>query len=195
METVLTRRSLPQPKPALSPGGDCAACVTGGLLGLSAVQEVYDLFSDGTPEATTWGTARDRLWEAKSFGMLDRYIDVVPQWSLAFDGRKTWGSPSWEQCIEWFGYVTLAMDAGYYAVTSINYAGEGPFSETDHSILLCGVRDRKEPVFHNEKKIADKVIQEVLVSCSSKGEYWIDARDLLERHGGFNVLLARPVER
>lgn len=192
---ILPRRVLPQPKPAISPGGDCAACSLGGLLGFLSVQEVYEKFSSGLARGTTWSEARDRLYEAKAEGLIDRLVTDVPVWPPEWQAKMTWGLPGWSMSLEWFAYMTMAFDAGYYGLTSISHKGLGPVTHTDHSVLLCGVREREEPVIVEGKKLANKIIQELLVSCSSKGDYWVEVNEFLERSGGFNVLLARPVSQ
>lgn len=194
MKVELPRRALRQPSPALHPGGDCAACSFGGLIGFESVQQVYDEFSEGRAEATCWTTARERLWEALSKGYIDRLIDEVPTWPETFSGRLTWGNTSWwSQGFAWENYMIMAFEAGYYGLTSIDYNGQGPGSETDHAVLLCGIQEVRTSRTLSSGKSAESISRQLLVSCSSKGDYWIEARKFLKEYGGFNVLLARPV--
>jgi len=194
MKVELPRRALRQPSPALHPGGDCAACSFGGLVGFESVQQVYDEFSEGEPVATSWETSRRRLWEARSRGFIDRFIEDVPLWPDMFLGHLTWGNTSWFcQGLAWENYLTMAFDAGYYGLASINYKGEGPGSDTDHAVLLCGIEEVHTPLTLSTGTKASRIDRHLLVSCSSKGDYWMETRKFLQEYGGFNVLLARPV--
>ncbi len=104
----------------------------------------------------------------------------------------TYGTPSWEVPHEWFGYVTMAIDAGYYGLCSVSYDKKGPLVETDHIVLICGVREVGVP--HPTLK-STRIDPQLLVSCSSKHPEgkWEGVEEFLTTRGGYNILLARPI--
>ena len=187
----LPRRVVPQPKPAIHKGGDCSACVLGGVLGIPTVREVYETFFGGKPKALSRhemvAAVEDAEWKLE---LLDRVISDIPHWP-ALPNTQIWGQPGWGQNLAWYAYVRMAIDAGYYGIASISYAKQGPPAESDHVVLICGVRVREEPT-----RIAKafKLTHEILVSCSAahpEGR-WVDHNEFLEAWGGYNVILVRP---
>lgn len=188
-EVILPRRALPQPSPKIVEGGDCGPCCLAGMAN-KTIQEVYDLQEDG-PEAFSWPKAVRTLHEAKRQGWLDRFIDDIPIWTQ-WKSKMQFGMPSWDSNLEWFGYVTMAIDAGYYGFCSVNYDGKGPLVDSDHVVLICGVRELTVP--HKTVKGAACIVPELLVSCSAtcpEGR-WEEHREFLTKRGGYNILLARP---
>lgn len=195
-DVILPRRVVPQPVPSLVAGGDCGACVLGGLLGL-AVPEVYGRLNDGKVEAFTWQEIRGALHRAEREGLLDRIVDDVPQWPHARPASiASFGSPSWLQNMQWWAYVRMAFDAGHYALTGVNLEKGGPFSNIDHFVMLVGVRETEREKAYGGEQPVRWLEREVLVSCSSTrtpAEEWVTVGDFLKERGGFNVLLARPI--
>lgn len=165
-EVVLPLRVVPQPQPHLNPGGDCSACVLAGLLGVG-VEEVYVKFGDGAPKGLTYYCRMRILERAQSAGLVDRLVFAVPLWPSAMDGFLPFGHSGHLAAREWFNYVRMAVDAGYYGVASVQFektgAGFVAPPETNHAVLLCGVRERVVPTEYGHR-----VDSEVLVSCSSK---------------------------
>ncbi len=191
-ETILPRRARPQPSPKFYLGGDCGACVLAGLTNLPNIELAYKLFQeDGKIEPWSQPTMRDAVYSAKSKGFLDRIMTHHPSWQV-WEGHQTWGSASWKQSLEWYEYINMAIDAGYYGIASINIDGKGPLVETDHLVLICGTRERVEPNKYVEG--AGDIIQEIFVSCSAKHPEgrWYEIRDFLTYRGGFNCYLVRP---
>lgn len=185
MEIVLPRRALPQPHPYVSDReGDCAACCLAGLTGLD-VSEVYRQL---LPNSTTIRDLSQALYEGKAKGLFDRVITHSPLW-VGQCGSQTWGLPSWEQASNWWEYVVMGLDAGYYGLCVVDVYEQGPFSRTNHVVLVVGARERSE-----EGK--SRVYQDVLSSCSASGgtEEWVEVSEFLQRRGGFPVLLARPTK-
>ncbi len=193
MEIVLPLRVVPQPTPNLQEGGDCGACVLGGLLGRE-VAGIYKMFQGGTCKSFHWREMHDALLHSRAIGLLDRVITDVPCWLADFHPTlAAWGLPSTSQSIAWFDYVTMAFDAGYYGLAMVDifkkgYSGAG----TNHWVMLVGARHRREP-FANDS--GARIYHELLVSCSSRTtpvEEWVECTDFLAQRGGFNLLLARP---
>lgn len=184
----LPRRAIPQPKPALHKGGDCSACVLGGILGFKSVQEVYDRFRGGTPDTFSHWEMQAEIEGAWQDGLLLNYVVDTPNWGTV-PNMAIWATPSWGQVIPWFNYIHMAIEAGYYGIASVVYEKTGPPAESNHMVMICGAREREEPV-----KGGARIIQEILVSCSAahpEGK-WIGVIDFLEKWGGFNVILAKP---
>lgn len=179
---VLPLRATPQPSPHLIAGGDCGACVLGGLLGLT-VPEVYERFVVARykqMQSVHYDCMRDALERACEAAVLD-----APLWPVDAEWRA-FGLDGMNQYGKWQRYVRMALEAGYYGVTCVDQGGRGSASHGgNHWQLLCGWRPDPTGV---------TVIDEVLVSCSARHPdgRWISARDYTHQHGGLNVLLARP---
>lgn len=192
-ETVLPRRVVPQPQPHVSVGGDCAACVVGGLLDLT-VLEVHERLCDGDPTAPSRPETLRVLHRAHAEGLLSRLVTVTPVWPTP-DYYMAFGPSGYLHSLEWFGYARMAMEAGYYGVASVVFDQTGSQGkcppETDHLVLLCGVREIPRSVGEG----AVRIDQEVLVSCSARSspdEEWVEVREFLTRRGGYNAFWARP---
>lgn len=188
-QIVLTRRVVPQPTPFLYPGGDCGACVLGGITG-QPLDAVYKNFQPKEPKPNTfsWYEMRSALHLGNANGFFDRIIVDTPIWRDPIESMAQWGSPSWTQTLEWFAYVRMAFDAGYYALAMVNHSKQGPWQPPDHWVMLCGARS----IYPEE---AGAIDHEVLVSCSSRAtpdEEWVEVGDFLKERGGFNCFFARP---
>jgi len=189
--TTLPRRAVPQPKPAINQGGDCGGCVLAGLLDLS-VKDVYEMFRAGGHKSFSRyemvEAVESALWTHE---LLDRVITDIPHW-IALPNSQIWGHPGWAQNLAWFNYIRMAIDAGYYGIASITYNKQGPPTESDHVVLICGARERREQ--HPTVASAKNIIQEILVSCSAAHPdgKWVNHIEFLEKWGGFNAILVRP---
>lgn len=186
-EVILPLRVATQPQPQLYARGDCGACVLSGLMGMS-VEEVYTNYStSGVPAPFTWISMREALRSARLAGHLERLIDAAPTWHLP-EYAYTFGMMGWQLHSPWFRYIRMGMEAGYYGLAVVNLEKLGPILDIDHYVLLCGARTVYEAgCFSNE----------VLVSCSATNtpdEEWVDVKEFLRYRGGFNTLLAKPVE-
>lgn len=194
-EVILPRRVVPQPTPDLVDGGDCGACVLGGLFGLT-VPDVYAKLCDGKQKALSHHTMRQALHEAKRLGLADRIVPTPARWPRLAEGYfDDFGDLASRHCIEWWTYLRLAYDAGYYAIAEVDADRAGPIAQPDHWVLLVGVRERWVPM-PADRGGGATIEHEVLVSCSSRktpDEEWVDAGEFLQKRGGFNALLARPI--
>lgn len=183
-EVVLPRRAVIQPLPAVFSGGDCGACVLAGLGGFS-IGEVYARFTHkGVPRPFTWGGFRRALTLMYARGLLDRVLLDPPLWIPVARDRE-WGITGWSVAEEWFGYVRLALDGGYYGVCVVDLERKGPLASIDHAILIRGVR---------ELEGASLPVNQILVSDPARRDEdeWSEVGAFLRRRGGFNILLARP---
>jgi hypothetical protein len=192
-EVILPRRVVPQPTPNLNPGGDCAACVLAGVLGIP-VGEVYEKLAGGKVAAPSWDGQRDRILEAQQLGLVDRFIDDLPLWPNVLFGNHMWfGLPARSMAMPWFHYLRMALEAGYYGIAEVCHTKDGPLGIPDHQVLLCGAREVRRPI--PAVPGAARIDQEVLVSCSSRttpDEEWVEACEFLTRRGGFALYLVRP---
>jgi hypothetical protein len=188
-EVVLPRRVIPQPSPFMVQGGDCGACVLGGIFGLS-VPETYERFITsrfGKLQSFCWENIVDALNDAERKGLADRAVVQVPIWPIDTQWM-TWGLVGANQYFAWQAYLRMAFDAGYYAIAGISIDGKGAAAYgPDRWVLLCGWRPSPEGT----------VLDEILVSCSARHPEgrWVKSRDFLQQQGGYNVLLARPAAR
>jgi hypothetical protein len=178
-EKILPRRALKQPSPEICPGGDCGACSLGGVLGLS----VSDLYAKFSCKGLTHGGEMDRCLRcALTYGMANRAWDFFVEpggWHL-----KAFGSPAYLASLQWFRLVQMAIDGDYYGLAEVAHdRGGGP--ETNHWIAICGYRT-------NGAEGGGVITGEVLISCSVRGEEWMEARQFLKTMGGFATRFVRP---
>lgn len=184
----LPRRVISQPKPALHTGGDCSACVLGGLLGMATVDEVYAHFHGGTPTTFSRWEMQAAVEQAWQDELLLGIITDTPSWGVV-PRAGIWGNPGSGQADKWYAYVHLAIEAGYYGIASVVYEKTGPPADSNHMVLICGARETAVPVNGGER-----LDQQILVSCSAAhpGGKWVGVIEFLEKWGGFCVILAKP---
>ncbi|HEX7095167.1 MAG TPA: hypothetical protein VF183_04755 [Acidimicrobiales bacterium] len=191
-EVVLPRRVLPQPTPDVVAGGDCGACVLGGLLGWSSVERVYDVLVGKRQSISEGEMARILRYAVQHHG-LDRALEEPAEWrTMSSHWCRAFGTTGFSESNAWFAYVRMAIDAGYYGIALVDadrrgLAGNGP----NHWVLICGARtDGAWP------GNGQTVTGEVLVSCSMRStgglDEWVNAREFLRDRGGYNLFLARP---
>jgi hypothetical protein len=179
-ELVLPRRAKQQPSPMIVSGGDCGACALGGAINLD-VPELYERF--GSKGLTNRHEMARCLRCASSYGLADRIIDEPAEWP-SYRYMHSFGSPAVHEALCWFNYVRMAIDAGYYGVAMVDWdANGGP--ETNHWVLISGARTKGS--VNGEVMTGD-----VLVSCSVRGERWVEAREMLRTMGGYDALFVRP---
>jgi hypothetical protein len=195
---VLPRRVVRQPTPGIVPGGDCGACVLAGLLGLPDVRAAYDYKDPGDQQLTPFarGEMYSALHTALAQERVDRIVSAVPLF-LPYAGADgmAFGAPGHMASLDWFYYMRMAFDAGYYGLAEVSHKREGvQVAETDHWVLLCGYREFSRP--HETLEGASTIEEQILVSNSAKSaepETWVEKSVLLRDWGGYNALLARPV--
>lgn len=188
-EVILPRRAHPQPSPRQVVGGDCGACVLGGLLGLT-VDEAYTLAFYKAPQPIGYQTMREVLEASETAGRLSRALTDIPLWPVQA-AYLTWGLSAMWQSRQWWKYAATAIDAGLYGVACVSASGGGVDSEgPDHWVLIVGYRTRHEATGPDSGRLHD----ELLVSCSARHPEgrWVDRNDFLRKWGGFNTLWARP---
>jgi hypothetical protein len=193
-QTVLPKRVVQQPRPRIFKGGDCGACVLAGLVGFTVEEiytEIYEQEIDSV-QAPSWLCMIKYLTKLYYDKELDRLITDVPFWPSS-NAQRTFGDGFVRQGYEWFKYVIMALDAGYYGIMNYSMAGGGPYSSPDHYVLLCGARSKSRKI---KGKSGWKTENQLLISCSSrktsKNAFWIELSKLSRDHGGFNIILARP---
>lgn len=181
-QTTLHKRSLKQPTPGICKGGDCGACSIGGVLGIS-VPEVYERFnSEGI---THVGEMDSCLRYSLTLGLSERALDFHVDVAGYSTHWPCFGRPAYLASLQWFRVVQMAIDAGYYGLAEVSFERAGG-PDTNHWIVLCGYR--------TDGCVPDKVITgEVLMSCSVKGEEWIEASQFLKTMGGYATRFVRPI--
>jgi hypothetical protein len=190
-DVVLPRRVVPQPTPELVSGGDCGACVLGGLFGIQ-VADVYDQLCYKERKPISSQAMRYALHAADAQGFADRVITDPARWPRDAEGYvDEFGHLAGMDCLKWWTYLRLGFDAGYYGVTEVDMDKRGPYGGgTNHWIMLVGAR-----YIYTPKEGGGSIDHHVLVSCSSSktpDEEWVDVGDFLRMRGGYNLLLARP---
>lgn len=192
-EITLPRSSLPKLLPKIVQHGDCGACVLGGIAGLSLV-EAYAVVKE-RPSSFSLEDMAQALAVLQDRGVFDRVVDEAPCWvQHIHPAHASFGFTALSQAPMWYDYVRLAMDAGYYGLCTMSYEpvtskpGD-TYLSTNHWVVINGCRFHWEPV---EGVSASRGVEEIRVSCSNKGDYWMPVREFARLHGGMNVLLARP---
>lgn len=188
---ALPMRVIKQPTPELHPGGDCGACVLAGLTGTS-LEEVYaKLHPAGKPQSFSWSDMSSALQTARyETKKVDRYITRTPFWP-SWDPQRAWGDPAWTQSMEWREWLTMAFEAGFYAIAQVAAVHEPMKFETDHWVLYCGTRTKWDGP-PNARRSGEF---QLLVSDSGRTkphEAWFGLAEHLKERGGFAVMLARP---
>lgn len=64
---------------------------------------------------------------------------------------------------------------------------------SDHFVMIVGTRKleiRKQ--LESGSKLSE-IQNQLLVSTKTPSEFWVDSRVMLQKHGGYNLFLARPV--
>lgn len=194
-ETILCKRVIRQPIPALNPGGDCGPCCLAGLFGLS-IEDIYERIKNEEKAGLSWLGMYYFLHQAVADRLVDFVITDVPSWQRS-PSQMLFGNPGWCSNLQWFGYMTMAFQAGYYGLAAVAHDRTGPLSATvgDHWVLLCGARARFEPTQNPHAKV---LVTEILVSNSSSQptakEGWVDVLEFLRNWGGYNCFLVRPAK-
>lgn len=188
-EIVLPRRVVPQPVPFISDGGDCGACALAGMAGLNHPQRIYDLFpkeagitqEGDAPKGFSWREIRSILHSLKARGYFSDLMVDVPLW-MPWGADLHYGPAGYMVSPQWFRYLKMALQAGYYAIANVVFDKTAPEALPDHVVLLTGARLRDG-------------WSEILVSCSSTrtpDEEWIEVSKFLRTRGGYDIYLARP---
>lgn len=191
-QKILPLQVLPQPEPAVYDGGDCGACVLGGLLppDYHDVTLVYTVCK-GDTKSFSYSAMTHSLFEAQARGLIEDFIHRVPFWNRP-EAFMQYGTVGWMVANEWFDYIKIALLAGYYGLAPVDSFGRG--GEIDHWVLIKGFRVREIPVKGNPK--ARKIIKDLLISDSSTQRpdlRWIQVSRFLKKHGGYNAILVKPL--
>lgn len=201
-ETLLDVGRVAQPSPRINEGGDCFACAAAavsGYLGKSlTAQEANDLFPDSPNggKSSSWTNLEQAFWSLRH----DHDVDLEMRWDMAgveFDPRQfSYGWLFQLPGIEYVERLEAWLNAGWVALTEINYDGAGPVTDflrnaTDHVVVLDGTR--LSWVEHEGGSSSYE--GEVHVVCSAKGAYWMEHRELNMRYGAAGWLLVRKDER
>jgi hypothetical protein len=193
-EIVLPRHVPRNPEPKIYLGGDCGACVLSALTNIP-VAEIYAIARDDK-KVSPFGL-QNMISALNTLGRQYFYhhITTFPNW-INEVYRWPFGFSACQMNLAWFDYVRVAIEAGYYGICEVNMRGEGDLNgrgcETDHWVLLCGVRITKHPATIPGAFMLD---DEVLIRDSSRtmpAERWMESSDFLIRHGGFQTILVKP---
>lgn len=190
---VLPNRAHPQPARHVVPGGDCGACALGGIFPI-ALRNAYALAFDH-PKPFGHLDLVAAAKRAVTTGLATDCVTRIPHWELP-ESLRTWGNPSWAMNDRWFLLVDSLVRRGFYAVTNVSLEKKGPLGgDTDHVVLICGTREREDEKSTALGRPYVVLRQEILVSCSVRGEEWVEVRELLTTWGGFNFVAIKPKER
>lgn len=186
-------RMVPRnPSPSIVPGGDCGACVLAGLLGSSNPRDGYLFDRKNAPAAYEHFSMKETL--TGLYYQKEALIHIVmepPVWLPGHSFELWKGLPAISMSLEWFAYITMAIQAGYYGIASVSHNGEGRHS--DHFIMIAGVKN--EVHYDDESRTCGVHKNFLLIRDSSlahEPEYWLEVGTYLEYYGGFNTFLAKP---
>jgi hypothetical protein len=134
---------------------------------------------------------RQVVCNAKQDGMLSDYMVDTPFW-IPNHGEGYYGMPGFMVSLQWYRYLRMALQAGYYALSNVVHDKNAPYHPPDHAVLLVGARTHwEEGSIPNSRSGSF----EILVSCSSTktpDEEWVEVCSFLRDRGGYNIYLARP---
>jgi hypothetical protein len=190
-----------QPYPVRTPGGDCFVCATLACLSWLykdkefTFDEIYDSFiikinSEYCNEffeiGNSWCSYPSVLENIqRNFNLVDfswRINSCNPVFRSNDGGSwhrdKSLYTRYWKSLLQ-------DLESGLI-ILSINLDGSGPWvngkwSNTDHLVLLDGVRSRLVPLEHFPT--ASAIVLDVRMVCSVNGVKWISVQDLLDLHG------------
>lgn len=194
-----------QPDPKKNPDGDCFACATFAALRwlypdanltFDDVWNTYVLKQDNSDGTSFEYLGNSWLSYPKVFKNIVRQLKLKDfKWKKnhSYPTFKNWGCDlaNWNrdkyQYNAYWAKLKSDIQDGGIVFISVNMEGEGPWkngrwNETDHVILIDGVRERRVPLDHVVQG-ATRIDLEVHTVCSRKGARWITVYDLLDLHG------------
>jgi hypothetical protein len=199
-----------QPSPARNPGGDCFACSLTAILrhifpdNPPEFDQVFDYFYT---ESISGKPVLDNIWSGYRMAVCNAKEDgydveirndfVVPIYDPDTFSHNWWSvfpSETWCRRLEAW------LSAGWIAVAEIDSEGRGPMREdgklnvANHFIAIDGIRTYWKDMDCSIVG-AKRLAHDIHVVCSSKGAYWIDERDLLQKYGAAGLWLIRRDKR
>lgn len=166
------------PHAGINPDGDCGPACLAGIMGKS-IREIYDLFGQ-VKNGLSYDHCikflfRNHIWYENHLPS-DPYIDENPEWF-------NYGKPSHHNFIRWFDLSKRRLNAGLVGMAQVNARGKANIEDfQDHWVLIYGFKQLSD-------NAVDKII---LVSCPTKGEFEVDAKDFLWKYGGYNTIWIQP---
>jgi hypothetical protein len=193
-EKILPRRVPRNPQPRIYHGGDCGACCLSGVTDLAAAAVYEELRDDKKINAFSQPDMRSALSEAEGNELLQNIVVDSPNW-IGQVYRAPFGYNACQMSLEWFGYIRMAIEAGYYGIAEVKTHGAADKDkrDTDHWCMICGVRVRHEKSAAVEG--AWTIVQEILISDSCltmPAEHWEEVNAFLRDFGGFDCFLVKP---
>lgn len=156
--------------------GDCGACCLGAILG-KTVKEIYDFFPE--PRNIAYHDVITVLQKSGTeyfnhFPIL-KFHDMRPDWfHFGFPGHHNW--------IAWFDQAESFVNAGKIGMAHVNLQGRANTEDyVDHWVLI--------QVEKHGSNAIDKIVN---VSCPTKGNYNVVAKDFLWKYGGYNTIWVTP---
>ena len=161
-------------------GGDCGYCCLAGILGVS-IERAYEVVEMRMLEG--WKSRQNmNVWRWKlllrSFGLDDS--EYRPEHNY----YKTGAIPlPWDN-LNWIDGVRDIIKVGCVLVVSIRFNGcvspePRKGRDTDHNVLITGYREECGVPG------ARRLERSIRVSCSVRGDWWIDWEGFLYWHGGY----------
>ena len=197
---------FPQPIPTKSDGGDCFACAMLAALRWLyperslTFDEVWDTYvltqenEDGTSfeyMGNSWGSYPKVLENAKQKLSLNdfrwRQNQCYPTFTSWGNDAANWNRDNSQYGLYWEKMKDDLHNGGVIFI-SINMDGEGPWkngrwNETDHVVLVDGVRRNTVPLNIPSIPGAARIEWEVHVICSRDKGGWKTIHEFLDLHG------------
>lgn len=192
VEKILPLRSKHKLPVSIVKNGDCTYCCIAGLLGVE-IEKVYELcvqygVTEKYEPLTHEFGIPNLLGELIDKNWLNAFIDHVPFWPQQYLNIQSYGFQGHMFWKPWFDYISMAIDAGYYGLLSVNCYGTGGVN--DHTVLLKGYRTRwvDNPNFKGSLVLHS----ELCISDPNKEEDgWFLCETYLKNYGGYDVILVR----
>jgi hypothetical protein len=185
-------RPLMQTTGRVLPGGDCGFCCIAGIFGLPSIASAYEFVESKLPESHK---ARDSMnaWKMKTF--LKTLSLPSEEFLPLFDHYKPGLMPlPWENH-NWKIELKKHIQAGCIASTSIRFEALAPPPPSsisrlsDHQVIINGFREHAIPFPSGD---GHKINEEFRISCSVRGDYWIEWCNLLYYHGAHPTFIIDP---
>lgn len=201
-ERVIDVRPMPQDTGKVLEGGDCGYCCIAGIFDLVSIQAAYEFREAATANAEGGWARRSAMdpyrWKYLLVGLGLPHLELRPPFDHYKRGMAElpWENHNWKvvlrRCIE-LGDVVVASIRMHAAPPAppVDFDDPKPGQgfTTDHNVIINGVRDRLIP---HKTMDAGTWITEFRVSCSRKGDYWIEWSKLSYWHGLCNCIPINP---
>ena len=158
--------------------GDCGPACLAGISGKS-ITEIYHIH--GRIDGLSYS---DIIKTLNVLGL--EYENYLPNYNRHSDNPEyfEFGMPAYRNFNAWWDLSISRMKKGFVGLAKVHINGQANTEDfANHFVIIYGMQKRKE---HSAKDLI------VLISCPTKGEYEIEAKNFLWKYGGYNAIWVKP---